>query len=625
MQFENSLMLIALASLIPVIILYLIKPKPKDIKIPSLMFIMYTEKKEKRYHSVLRKLVGDPLLLIQLFALAVLSIALAGPYYFAAGGSVDHTVIVLDASASMQAKDVEPSRFAQAASIAKDYTEGRVSIVIAMSSPAVVLEKGVAKDAQLVLDQLEPRSTPTNLADAILLAKGLIGKEKGRIVVLSDFAGWEGLSPLIAEKIVASKNIEVKYVQVGSKSSGKNIGIISTQFKDSDLSFVVRNFMTEQQKVTINVYLNERFQSKEVKTIPAFSSDFFTLTNVTQQEGILKITLQPDDDFPLDNAVYISIPRIRDRSVLVVSENKTSPLHLAISVVPQTKLEKSQPPIIPKFNHNIVVLSNVRRGSLLPGTISDLKAYVEGGGTLVVLASQELPQLNVSELLPVEIIGLSNNSSNIVVDLENEFSEGIDFGWVSNYLNVKAKNSSLVIASAVKDGTPIVAYWNKGLGKVVYLGTSNAPGDSISGDFYTKTSYPIFWLKLVDWVSATADPKDFNYKTGEFVPFSVEQQVIFNPMSRAGNKTFETKNLFLDEAGIYAIGERKISANLLDEHESSISITEISSDAAAVLKEQELAGDKPREEKLNLEPHLLMLAFLLILLELIYLRSRGEL
>ncbi len=624
MQFENSLMLIALVSLIPVIILYLIKPKPKDIKIPSLMFIMYTEKKEKKYHSVLRKLVSDPLLIIQLFALAALSIAVAGPYIMAAVSGVDHTVIVLDASASMQAKDVEPSRFAQAVNLAKDYTEGRVSVIMAMSSPAVVLEKGGGKEAKLVLDQLTPRATPTNLGDAILLARGLIGKEKGRIVVISDFADWAEFSPLIAEKIVASKNLEVKYVQVGSKGAGSNIGIISSSFKDGEFSFVVRNFKTEQQRATVNVYLNDRFQSSEVKTIPVFGSDFFTLTNVTRTEGVLKIALLPEDDFPLDNAAYISIPGVRDRSVLVVSQNKTSSVHIAISVVPNTKLENSTPPVIPKFTQNIVVISNVKQNSLLPGMISDLKTYVEGGGTLVVLASQELPKLGIGDLLPVEVSGLSNNSSKIVIETDSEFRD-VDFGWVNNYLSARAKNSSLVIASTARDSTPIFAYWNIGLGKVIYLGTSNAPGDAIQGDFYTRATYPIFWLKLIDWVSATADPKDFNYKTGEVISFPAEQQVTFNPISKPETVTMVTKNLLLDEVGIYSIGERKISANLLDERESSISISDISSDAAAVLKEQQLAGDKPREEKLNFEPYLLIIAFLLVVLELIYLRSRGEL
>ncbi|MEM2934076.1 MAG: VWA domain-containing protein [Methanocellales archaeon] len=531
---------------------------------------------------------------------------------------------MLDASASMQAKDVAPSRFAQAINLAKQYTQGRVSIILAMNTPVLVFEKGGVKDANLVLDQLQPSATSANLGDAILLARGLIGKERGRIVVISDFAGWEGLSPLIAEKIIASGNIEVEYVQVASNSIAKNVGIISTKFKDDELSFVVKNFAVEKQRVTVSVYLNDRFQSSNTRIIPGLSSDFFTLLNITRKEGILKITLEVEgeDDLSLDNIIYITIPQVKTRSVLVISGNITSPLHIAISVLPNTKLISAIPPVLPKFEQDLVVLSNVKQNSLLPGTLADLKSYVESGGNLVVLASQDLPKLGISELLPVEITGLSSNSTKIVVDLENEFSRDIDFGWVNNYFNAKARNNSIVIASALRDGTPIVVYWVKGLGRVIYLGTNNAPDDAISGDFYLKASYPVFWLQLMDWVSVTYNLKDFNLKTGEILPFPTEQTVTFE--SQAGAKTIETKNLLLNEVGIYSIGDRKISANLLDERESNLSPSELNSEAAALLKKTELSGER-RIEKLNLEPYLLCLALALIILELVYLKHRGEL
>jgi hypothetical protein len=37
--------------------LYLIKPKPRDIKIPSLMFILDAERKEHRYETMLKKII----------------------------------------------------------------------------------------------------------------------------------------------------------------------------------------------------------------------------------------------------------------------------------------------------------------------------------------------------------------------------------------------------------------------------------------------------------------------------------------------------------------------------------------------------------------------------------------
>ncbi|MCD4800499.1 MAG: BatA domain-containing protein, partial [Methanococcoides sp.] len=54
MPFANILGLAALASIIPLIILYLLRPKPLELKIPSLMFLMLAEKKKKRFASLRR-------------------------------------------------------------------------------------------------------------------------------------------------------------------------------------------------------------------------------------------------------------------------------------------------------------------------------------------------------------------------------------------------------------------------------------------------------------------------------------------------------------------------------------------------------------------------------------------
>src|SRR3989337_3817043 len=101
-QFPNQIGLYALLSIIPLIIIYLLRPRPLKIKIPSLMFLLDIEKKKRL--NVFRKFLKDPLFLIQLFVLTLVALAIAAPFIMAneqAGGG--STVIVLDASASMQA------------------------------------------------------------------------------------------------------------------------------------------------------------------------------------------------------------------------------------------------------------------------------------------------------------------------------------------------------------------------------------------------------------------------------------------------------------------------------------------------------------------------------------------
>ena len=84
------------------------------LAIPSLMFVLKMEKERKRVYASLTKIVQDPLFLIQLLMLILLSVAAAGYYYTSQEAlSGEHTVLVLDTSASMQAE----SRFAEALGI----------------------------------------------------------------------------------------------------------------------------------------------------------------------------------------------------------------------------------------------------------------------------------------------------------------------------------------------------------------------------------------------------------------------------------------------------------------------------------------------------------------------------
>src|SRR3989344_3239529 len=118
MGFTNTIGLLALLSLIPFIILYLRRPKPQDRIIPSLMFLIREKKMSKRY-SFLRRFLVNLLFLIQLLILTGLAFTVAMPFIkLPYDVSLENTVIALDASASMQAKE-KNTRFDEAVKEAK--------------------------------------------------------------------------------------------------------------------------------------------------------------------------------------------------------------------------------------------------------------------------------------------------------------------------------------------------------------------------------------------------------------------------------------------------------------------------------------------------------------------------
>ena len=106
--------LFALLSLIPFIILYLRRPKPKDETIPSLMFLVQENKRSKQ-HSFLQRFTSNLLFYLQLLVLLLLSLAVASPFVnLPYDITRENTVVIIDASASMQAGEGGESRFDRA-------------------------------------------------------------------------------------------------------------------------------------------------------------------------------------------------------------------------------------------------------------------------------------------------------------------------------------------------------------------------------------------------------------------------------------------------------------------------------------------------------------------------------
>ena len=104
---------IALAALVPlaaiIVLLYLLKLRRHDVTVPS-VFLWRQAIEDVQANAPFQRLRMSLLLLLQLIALTALVFALAAPFVMARRLPGRTSVIVLDASASMNATDVEGSR-----------------------------------------------------------------------------------------------------------------------------------------------------------------------------------------------------------------------------------------------------------------------------------------------------------------------------------------------------------------------------------------------------------------------------------------------------------------------------------------------------------------------------------
>ncbi len=590
----------ALLILIPFIIIYLIKPRPKDKVMPSLMFFI-REKGIKRRQNFLRNLLRNLLFLLQLLALSALAFSVAVPYITVSEkAAAQNTILVLDVSASSQTTIEGISRFEKTISRAKEFLEGRVSIVLAQNVPLLVLDRGSKDKALNILQSLQPRDTSSNIGDAMLLAPDILEENPGRVVVISDFINNLGPDPFVAKRMLSSKGIEVVFVDVSNEAD--NTGITNLLVSKSLSKLYVKNFGKEHKEVNVDVLNTGQVLNQKTLSIPPGSTETFEFPT---PEGITEVSIREKDSFDVDNRAYISVPLQKKISTLLITNSDESYLEKALLASKDIQLSIAQPPVIPSLDYDVIIVHKADKSMILPGFYKDIARVVEKGSTLIITAQSDLKDENFDALLPVNLSKLEG-SSTITTLVINEFTKDIDFGFVSKHFKAEAKENAVVLAQT-DDASPIIAIANKGSGSIIYYGIF----DDYSG-FKMTTGYPIFWSQLLNFLVQSANLDDYNFNTDRVL--TIKEQWVKTPLGE-----IETSKLLLDKAGIYEFADKKIVASLMNEEESDVSRKSSLED-----KGELMVQESQHLKDIQFELALIILGFMLIMAEFGFIKWRGD-
>ncbi|MBN2013866.1 MAG: BatA domain-containing protein [Candidatus Altiarchaeota archaeon] len=634
LMLANPWALIGLLLIIPVILLYLLKPKPKKIKFPTIMFITRMEK-DKRFRLLPKRFIRDPLLLIQILAITVLVLAIVNPNMTtkAEKKPQGNIALVIDTSASMQANDVQPNRFQKAKEYAKQIIDESAqgttyTIILAENTPVMALKEGNAETAQRILNQVSCADTPTNIGDSILFAKDTLSqKEDKEMYVFSDYATSEGLDIELANKIASADGINTRLIKVAE--GGNNLAITEidskrflTNRERFYLTATIQNYNPGDWGAKIQVQVDGENIKEINEIIPAKSTRLiYVEDSLNADPHIVSVKINTEDNLAVDNTAYVAIPRIRKYSTLLITdEGSDTYLEYALKASPDIRLTKTVLPVLPEIQEfDTIIHAEVNKELLLKGMYTELEEYVKKGGNLIILASTDLADIGEAELkqmLPVRLEWIKTMDSGITTLSEHEILkdtvlEGI---IVSRYYKAEAKENTEVIVQV--SGVPEIVYGVYGEGKVLYVGLNPNPTWS---NFYYSSSMPIFWYQTIKWINKveTATTQQ-NHKTGEYLPIKENVNV-----TTPSNKRITAANMVLDEVGVYSIeylgNQEKIAVNLVNERESNIAEfldIETIDQGAGIQKEQvDVVWD--------MYPYLLGVTILLLLIELVYYIKRG--
>ncbi|AKB74591.1 hypothetical protein MSLAZ_1330 [Methanosarcina lacustris Z-7289] len=574
MDFEFSPGLAALAGIIPLIIVYLFKPRPKNIILPSLMFVRRISQNVLDSRRTISKKITDPLFFLQLLALILIAIAIAGPLLEEVKADSEKVVVIIDSSASMNA----PDRTDGARSIAIE-SLGEENTIIAAESIPVVLAKALdAGDAKGVVDHLEAKNTPGDIPKAILTVINDKENENGKIVVISDFENWAGRAPETYIRIANTKNMELEFRQVGNKTA--NYAIVDGYLKDRndgtyEYTCTVKNF--NNRSADLDIQLENQADSASGTNVSSsvqlagFGAQQIKFSNIPQ--GTSTVEIINEDAIPCDNIAYISIPEVKTKKILVLTDAEEaagkSPLITAISLLSDIHVDVRQdlPETVTGYDTIIV---NSRYKPLPTLDVPGIVAYAKSGKDLIIIGNEclydSLQMHGLYSILPVDIVSVEGEGSHTIETVgsgKNIFEE-VSFNevYLHRFLATTPKEGASVLAE-VKGKGPLVSMWNIKNGTVTYVGFSDTTGKDAWNNFATTPTYPVFWVKLLRYMWGVGDISETNVNTGRYQAF--DQKVAI----KTPTETISSNFVYYDECGLYSLNQKTIAANLYDSMESN--------------------------------------------------------
>lgn len=495
MNLQNAVALWWLMPLAGIVIaLYLLRMRRRDVLVPA-RFLWPERTDEVRANALFQRLRFNWLLVLQLIALALIVLSLARPQSLQKGLAGKVTVIVIDASASMGATDVHPTRFDHAVSLAKGIVESattndQVMLIEAGPVPRVVFPLSNDSTAHLrAIKSVRRTDAAADIGEALRLAATRVGEIDGaKIVLLSD-----GSFPAIDD--FSSGKASLVYQTIGEQA--RNVAIESLGTNEGATGRVgycsVKNYGLDPADATLSLYADGELIDSQKSTIASKGSwgkDFM----VPRDTKVVEARIETGDFLGADDyAVAIVDPGTNIRVLLVTNGDPF--LESALALDPRVTLDKATklPNTETKGSpgssqYDVVVFEGV--------TEQDVKA---SGVLAFGVAGPASPVTAKDRIESFEFLDAA----------DHPLLKGVDFSqtYIENVQKIEPKPIGRVLVEGRGGPLVVSAQTEK---KQIFVAFS--PLDS---DFPLTVSFPIFIANALDYLTEKSTSNAFAVRAGQ--------------------------------------------------------------------------------------------------------------
>jgi hypothetical protein len=555
-----------------VAVLYVLKLRRRSIAVPfsPLWERILRDKEATTLFSRLKRLLS---LLMQLALLALLVLALGDPRAAESLVKGRTVVVLVDASASMQATDVRPNRLAVARDEVKKVVRGLAGadrMLIAQMDATVTPLGPLSGDSSALereLDAVRATDTRADFPRALRFATDVLrGVDRGEIIVVSDGALGP---PSDASGAVHLGSAKLTYVRVGKEAH--NVGV--TQFS-------VRRYPLDKSRYEVMLELTNTGPGVEDVELQLVGDEgLVDLTKLRLQPGERLPRFYPQlsgasrtleariarvdgtrDELPADDRAYALLPARRRAKVLVVTEGDT---YLEAALLLDEYLDVTE-------------VSPVRYAQAIANGSFDAVIFDR-------VTPAEMPKVHALYLdprgpgSPVRVEGELKNPGFDKVDRRHPVVRflGLDSVNIVAGHKLVPQSGDKVLGASDGGASPILVAGTRAGSKFVALGF-----DVTASDLPLRVAWPLFVLDCINWFTDEDAEYLSSFRTGDVwripVAAAASRAVLKRPDgSMTPVPVHEGRAVVLGvDAGFYELtaGEEKTSfaANLLDASESAI-------------------------------------------------------
>lgn len=461
-----------------IVALYLLKMRRKDFVVPA-TFLWPSMTFEVRANSLFQRLRLSLLLFLQLLAVALLVLALSRPQVRQRGLSGDLTVLVLDTSASMSAREGNGTRFDRGIAACRKLIDAvgagdRLSLVEAGPNPRVVFpissDPGKMRQA---LQSVRATDADCDVGEALRLAASIAAKHRGaRIVLVSD-----GVFPEVHD--FSPGNAKLEFVPIGGQ--GENVGITALSASPSSEGLLVfcglRNYGKKPVALTVDLIADGKlFNSKKLQLDGG--GTFGETFAAPPKASVLEAKINPEDALVSDNRAFaLADPGASVRALLVGKGDLF--LERALVLDPRVTLDRAS--VLPREAasgeplYDVVVFDGVPEA---PTTARGVLVFGTAG-----------PQS------PVRAVGVQQNPRVRSQRGDHPVMAAVDMlnTYIDRAERVEAKPTGQVLATG-SSGPLIVV--SDGPPRRLYVAF-----EPMNSDFPLQVAFPIFIANALDYLA----------------------------------------------------------------------------------------------------------------------------